>query len=215
MIQYRYLTSCGFFCSLQQQDVYYAAAEYMKKVLLVLLLLFAIAVVYFMSGSEVTRNTDAWVYELPYATGTSHKVVQGYGGLFSHKHKAALDFDMPEGTAIYAARGGIIYSFKEDSKEGGPFSRYEKKANYIIIRHEDGSFGCYWHLQQHGVLVRKGRVEQGQLIGYSGSTGFVLRPHLHFAVKRKLNYEKDSFVKTKFRTSDGVSLLTGGNRYTR
>ncbi len=187
----------------------------MKKVLFVILLILISAAVYFLSGSEVTRNTDTWVYDLPYATGTGHQVVQGYGGRFSHKHKAALDFDMPEGTAVFAARGGTLYSFKEDSKEGGPFSRYEKKANYIIIRHNDGSFGCYWHLQQHGVIVRKGRVEQGQLIGYSGSTGFVLRPHLHFAVKRKLNYKKDSFVKTKFRTHDGIRLLKGGDNYIR
>ncbi len=187
----------------------------MKKLFFVLFILLAGVTIYFLSGSEVTRNMDTWVYDLPYAKGTGHKVVQGYGGLFSHKHKAALDFDMPEGTAIFAARGGTIISFKDDSKEGGPFSRYEKNANYIIIRHSDGSFGCYWHLQQHGVLVRKGRVEQGQLIGYSGSTGFVLRPHLHFAVKRKLNYEKDSFVKTKFRTRDGIGLLTGGSTYIR
>jgi murein DD-endopeptidase MepM/ murein hydrolase activator NlpD len=55
---------------------------------------------------------------------------------------------MPEGTPVYAAREGVIYSFKDDSNEGGPFANYEKKANYIIIKHNDGSFGCYWHLQK-------------------------------------------------------------------
>ncbi len=68
---------------------------------------------------------------------------------------------------------------------------------------------CYRHLHKSGVVIKKGAVAKGQLIGYSGSTGFVLRPHLHFAVKRKLNYEKDSFVRTKFRTTDGIKLLEG------
>lgn len=187
----------------------------MKMALFVLLFLIVGAVVYFSLSTKVTDNLDNYVYDLPFKEGTSHKVVQGYGGMFSHKHKAALDFGMPEGTPIYAAREGVIYSFKNDSDEGGPFSKYGKKANYIIIKHSDGSFGCYWHLQKNGVTVKKGPVVKGQLIGYSGHTGFALRPHLHFAVKRRLNYEKESFVRTKFRTTNGVELLEKGKTYQR
>ncbi len=173
------------------------------------------AFLYFSSSTEVTNNLDSYIYDLPFKEGTSHKVVQGYGGRFSHKNKAALDFDLPEGTAVYAARGGVIYSFKDDSNEGGFLPKYDKKANYIIIKHDDGSFGCYWHLQKNGVVVKKGNVIKGQLIGYSGATGFVLRPHLHFAVKRKLNYQKDSFVMTKFRTTNGSQILERSERYDR
>ncbi|HEY0354892.1 MAG TPA: M23 family metallopeptidase, partial [Flavisolibacter sp.] len=61
--------------------------------------------------------------------------------------------------------------------------------------------------------VKKGKVTKGQLIGYSGSTGFVLRPHLHFAVKRKLNYDMNSFVRTKFKTTNGSEVLEGGETY--
>ena len=185
----------------------------MRKLLLILVLMTAGAVIYFNLESGVTENLDTHVYDLPYKAGTSHTVVQGYGGMFSHKNKAALDFSMPEGTAIYAARGGVVYSNRFDSDEGGPFAKYHRKANYIMIKHDDGSFGCYWHLKKNGVVVKKGKVRQGQLIGYSGSTGFVLRPHLHFAVKRKLNYEKDSFVKTKFRTGNGIRELEKGQAY--
>jgi murein DD-endopeptidase MepM/ murein hydrolase activator NlpD len=186
----------------------------MKKIAFILLLIIAGVVVYFSLGSEVTNNLDTYTYELPFKEGTKQKVVQGYGGRFSHKNKAALDFDMPEGTPVYAAREGVIYSFKEDSDEGGLFTK-ETKANYIIIKHGDGSFGCYWHLRKNGVVLKKGIVEKGQLIGYSGHTGFVLRAHLHFAVKRRLNYEKDSFVRTKFRTTKGIQLLQNGETYER
>jgi murein DD-endopeptidase MepM/ murein hydrolase activator NlpD len=186
----------------------------MKKIILILLLIIAGLVIYFSLGSKVTDNLDTYIYDLPFREGTGYKVVQGYGGMFSHKNKAALDFYMPEGTPVHAAREGVIYSFKDDSNEGGPFTKNEK-ANYIIIKHDDGSFGCYWHLQKNGVVVKNGKVAKGQLIGYSGNTGFVLRPHLHFAVKRKLNYEKDSFVRTKFRTTKGIQLLQNRETYER
>jgi len=92
---------------------------------------------------------------------------------------------------------------------------YKNKANYLIIQHDDGSFGCYWHLAKSGVLVTKGHVEKGQLIGLSGATGLVIRPHLHFSVKRKLSYDKDSFVQTKFRTTDGIVILDDWETYER
>lgn len=183
-----------------------------KKILLFFVLLIAVVAIYFSSASKVTDNLDRYIYDLPFKPGTRQKVVQGYGGRFSHDHKAALDFDLPEGTPVYAAREGELYSFKDGSDKGGLFSA-NSDANYIIIRHPDGSFGCYWHLQQNGVVVKKGRVVKGQLIGYSGHTGFALRPHLHFAVKRKLNYDKDSFVRTKFRTTKGILLLKKGTAY--
>ncbi|RYD95969.1 MAG: M23 family metallopeptidase [Sphingobacteriales bacterium] len=187
----------------------------MKKVFYSIMLLVLALVAYYLTGSTVTENLDSHVYELPFRPGAEFTVVQGYGGLFSHRHKAALDFSMPVGTPVYAARGGTIYRFKDDSDEGGPFARYEKKANYIIIQHSDGSFGCYWHLRKGGVAVQTGVVRTGQLIGYSGATGFVLRPHLHFTVKRRLSYAKDAFVRTRFRTNEGVQLLAGGHSYQR
>lgn len=170
---------------------------------------------FFWYSTSVTENTDSYLYQLPFSKGERHRVVQGYGGLFSHTHIAALDFEMPIGTPVYAAREGVIFSYKDDSDEGGPFSKYKNKANYIIVKHDDGSFGCYWHLKINGVLVKSGRIAAGQQIGFSGATGQVLRPHLHFSVKRKLNYEMNSFVKTKFKTTDGITLLKTGITYER
>ena len=186
------------------------------KTILFAVFILTIGLVFLFSYStSVTKNTDNYEYQLPFDKGDGHRVVQGYGGLFSHSHIAALDFEMPIGTPIYAAREGIIFSYKYDSDEGGLFSKYKNKANYVIIKHDDGSFGCYWHLKKNGVLVKSGRVAVGQQIGFSGATGQVLRPHLHFSVKRKLNYEMNSFVKTKFETSVGITLLENGESYER
>src|SRR5688572_11019639 len=117
----------------------------MKRILLIIFIFLALTItgiiIYFSLGSEVTKNIDTYIYDLPFQKGTNRKVVQGYGGRFSHENKAALDFAMPEGTAIHASRAGKIYSYKDDSDEGGPFAKYAGKANYIIVQHEDGSFG--------------------------------------------------------------------------
>jgi murein DD-endopeptidase MepM/ murein hydrolase activator NlpD len=169
----------------------------------------------FYYSTPVTKNVDNYEYELPFKKGGKYRVVQGYGGLFSHRYIAAIDFAMPTGTPVCAARGGIIYSYKDDSDEGGIFSKYKNKANYIIIKHEDGSFGCYWHLKKNGVFIKSGHVSGGQQIGLSGATGQVVRPHLHFSVKRILNYQMDSFVKTKFKTSKGAIFLETGESYER
>jgi murein DD-endopeptidase MepM/ murein hydrolase activator NlpD len=192
------------------------SCKLITKILIISTFLFIIAANIFTKlSSPFTKNIDDYTYNLPFEKGTKHNIVQGYGGLFSHKNTAALDFEMPEGTPIFAAREGIIYSFKDDSNEGGPFSKYKNKANYIIVKHTDGSFGCYWHLKKDGVVVKKGSITKGQLIGYSGATGFTLRPHLHFSVKRKLNYEMDSFIQTNFETTDGIKILQNGNSYQR
>jgi murein DD-endopeptidase MepM/ murein hydrolase activator NlpD len=171
--------------------------------------------IFFFYSTPVTKNLDTYKYELPFKKGAKYRVVQGYGGLFSHSYIAAIDFGMPVGTPVYASRGGIIYSYKDDSNEGGPFAKYKNKANYIIIKHEDGSFGCYWHLQKNGVLVKHGYVSEGQQIGLSGATGLVFRPHLHFSVKLKLDYQMNSFIRTKFKTTEGLILLERGKTYER
>jgi murein DD-endopeptidase MepM/ murein hydrolase activator NlpD len=187
--------------------------NFFKGLLIISGIILSALAVFFFYKTNVTENTDSYVYALPFKKGDAYRVVQGYGGLFSHTHIAALDFEMPVGTPIHAAREGEIYSYKSDSESGGVSPKHKGEANYIIIRHRDGSFGCYWHLKKDGVVTKTGRVQKGQLIGYSGATGQVLRPHLHFSVKRVLNYDKDSFVKTKFTTSDGVVFLTNGREY--
>jgi murein DD-endopeptidase MepM/ murein hydrolase activator NlpD len=186
-----------------------------KTFFIVVLLLITGLVFVFFYSTPVTKNIDNYEYELPFQKGSKYQVVQGYGGLFSHRYIAALDFEMPVGTPVNAARGGVVYGYKDDSDEGGIFSKYKSKANYIIIKHDDGSFGCYWHLKRNGILVKSGHVSQGQQIGISGATGQVFRPHLHFSVKRQLNYQMNSFVKTKFKTSKGTIILEKGETYER
>jgi murein DD-endopeptidase MepM/ murein hydrolase activator NlpD len=71
----------------------------------------------------------------------------------------------------------------EHFKEGGTEERLKKRANAIFILHEDGTIARYLHLKQGGANVEVGdRVAVGDLIGFSGNTGYSQSPHLHFDV---------------------------------
>ncbi|MBP6431031.1 MAG: hypothetical protein KA319_04635 [Ferruginibacter sp.] len=70
----------------------------MKKIIIGFLFLFLAYFAFTTISTTVTKNIDSYIYQLPYQKGTNHKVVQGYGGLFSHKNIAAIDFSMPIGS---------------------------------------------------------------------------------------------------------------------
>jgi murein DD-endopeptidase MepM/ murein hydrolase activator NlpD len=118
---------------------------------------------------------------------------------------------MPVGTSVFAAREGVVIGARSNMNEGGPEERYRNSANFVLIRHSDGSIGSYDHFKQGGVAVRVGdRVERGTLIGYSGNTGFSGGPHLHFFVFRaKDGFTRESFP-IKFNTASGVTVPQEG-----
>lgn len=121
------------------------------------------------------------VYLHPFTPSKAIKLTQKPNGKFSHKHISAFDFAMPEGTSVTAARAGMVILTKADSDIGGPDKKYSNDANYISILHADGTIASYLHFKKDGIVAKEGMpVQQGQLIGYSGNTGFSDGPHLHF-----------------------------------
>lgn len=154
------------------------------------------------------QDTSSFVYDLPYPQGTSHMLVQGYFTNFTHKRFAALDFKMPVGSTICAARDGVVAALKEDSNLGGPAKKNRPKANYVIILHEDSSRANYWHLKKDGVLVNLGdSVKAGQPIAISGNTGYTYFPHLHFSVRAKNAVPRFRQIPVRFRTRVGNIYL--------
>jgi len=123
-------------------------------------------------GNHNQREYDInFSYQLPFKTGESYLVGQGYNGSTTHQNKNALDFEMSIGTEIHAARGGIVISVVENNNQGCAREECKKYNNFIIIQHEDGTFAEYVHLKQNGVIVAPGDlVIAGQHIGYSGNT---------------------------------------------
>jgi murein DD-endopeptidase MepM/ murein hydrolase activator NlpD len=172
---------------------------------------------YFKLGSNCAQHDDSFVYQLPYAPGDKFKVTQGYNGKFSHtgSNQYAIDWDMPPGTLVYAARGGIVVRVKDDSDVGGPSIEYDRFNNYVLIRHDDGTHGHYCHLQKDGCLVKVGqKVATGDVIAHSGNTGFSSGPHLHFCVFRTKDGRNRISIPVRFRTNHEEAItLTSGRSY--
>ncbi len=165
---------------------------------------------------SVKVNED-YPYLLPFAHGVEFKVSQGYGTRFTHRGwlKYSIDFSMNIGTPVYAARGGVVVAVKDNSKIGGRSRRYRGHANYITIAHDDGTFAQYVHLNYAGSVVKVGDVvKAGDLIGYSGRTGRVTGPHLHFMVYKPVEGGLET-IPIKFLMEDGsVAFLESKKFYT-
>ena len=84
-----------------------------------------------------------------------------------------MDYGIPVGTPLSAAAGGKVFAVGNNGKY-----QYGK---YIVIKHNDNFFTLYAHLSRQSVSVGDS-VEQGELIGYSGNTGYSTGAHLHFGV---------------------------------
>lgn len=167
-------------------------------------------------GDKDAKHNDRYRYKLPFAANANHRLVQGFNGGYSHRgaSKYALDFAMSVGTPVHAAREGTVIDLKEDSRLGGPSRRYARYANYIVVLHNDGTTGEYYHLKYKGAEVRVGqKVQAGQFIGYSGNTGFSSLPHLHFAVYRAKSHGGYESLPIKFsRTPNASSWAQYGTK---
>ncbi|MGC6454434.1 MAG: peptidoglycan DD-metalloendopeptidase family protein [Candidatus Puniceispirillaceae bacterium] len=99
---------------------------------------------------------------------------------YNRMHKG-VDFAAPTGTPIIAAGSGVV------TKAGW----YGSYGRFIRIRHNSTYDTAYAHMSRIARGVGPGtRVEQGQVIGYVGSTGRSTGPHLHYEIlvnNRKVN----------------------------
>ncbi len=171
-------------------------------------------------GSPFVKHNDDYVYALPFAKGANVRVSQGYNGDTSHKGLSAyaIDFPLPQGTPIYAAREGIVVGAEVSNTIGGASPEYRQYANYVIVEHNDGTMGNYYHLKQGGTAVRIGdKVAKGQLIAYSGNTGYTTAPHLHFSVSKvdPVSMRRPMNLPVKIQTLQGlVTCPRCGDHYT-
>ncbi|MEI8027229.1 MAG: peptidoglycan DD-metalloendopeptidase family protein [Pseudomonadota bacterium] len=90
-----------------------------------------------------------------------------------------VDYGAPEGTPIRAIGSGVVEtaSYREGS------------GNYLQIKHNGTYETAYKHLSAFAKNIIPGsKVEQGEIIGYVGSTGWATGPHLHFELYRNGAY---------------------------
>jgi len=161
-------------------------------------------------GSRLHGEPKPYAYALPYR-GSAYRVIQGPHGTFTHltgsQDEEAIDWAMPAGVKIYPARPGTVVGFRSDCSEGAPDPKLIEDYNYVIIKHDDGTFAEYLHLKKDGVLVHLGdRVTLDQPIALSGNTGFTTEPHLHFAVFYTLDGSRRKTLPVTFKGNNGESF---------
>jgi murein DD-endopeptidase MepM/ murein hydrolase activator NlpD len=108
----------------------------------------------------------------------SGPIASGFGGRnigAGYEYHPGIDIAVPEGTPIRAAASGTVALQQSEAESGG-------YGNYTCIDHGGGLSTCYAHQSAFSVSLGDA-VSQGEVIGYTGCTGYCLGPHLHFEVR--------------------------------
>ncbi len=121
----------------------------------------------------------------PWPGGMTFKVNQGNSGPISHNIPYtyyAWDFDLSLYTPVVAVANGLsaVAGYQRDGY-----------GNRIQVRHANGTYSLYAHLDSFCISPGE-QVVRGQVIGFSGITGYTNGPHLHFSIIDQKNYSLPS-----------------------
>lgn len=111
------------------------------------------------------------------------KITQHFGytaaakSLYASGHHSGTDFGAHVGTNIIAAAKGTVWATGDTDVA----CRGASYGKYVLLRHPNGLATLYGHLSR--IAVSQGdQVDVGDIIAYSGNTGYSTGPHLHFGV---------------------------------
>ena len=125
-------------------------------------------------GGNGGTNAGGFLFPLPAGSGVVITSPYGYryhpidGGYRFHN---GVDLAVAQGTPVYATKSGTVTTATFSSGYG----------YYVTINHGDGFSSLYGHMT-HYTVSSGDYVNQGDLIGYVGSTGYSTGPHLHFTM---------------------------------
>lgn len=144
------------------------------------------------NGSGETSNSynapsqidagDGWTWPIP----GCYTITGGYGEGRSYESHGGTDIAASIGTPIYAANSGTVIDTSNDCSHSsagvGGCNHGGGYGNHVWIQHDNGYQTIYGHMINTAVSTGE-YVSKGQLIGYSGSTGWSTGPHLHFELR--------------------------------
>ncbi len=98
--------------------------------------------------------------------------------LYRGKPHNGSDFAAPLGSPVFASADGTVMAV--DNNDQSAFRKYQY-GRYVLVKHSNNLATLYAHLSRQTVGAGQA-VRRGELIGYSGSTGYSTGPHLHFGL---------------------------------
>ena len=138
----------------------------------------------FIPPVKSTRRTTAFAERIIY------KYPSGKESTTTH---AGIDYGIPTGTEIVAPANGKVVLAENRIATGWT----------IIIEHLPGLYSMYYHMSQ--LKVKEGQtVQQGDLLGLSGATGFATGPHLHWEIRlNSVIVNPDYFIDNDWSFNEG------------
>lgn len=99
------------------------------------------------------------------------------GRLYASGSHSGIDFRASIGTPVLAMADGVVEGFGDTDLS----CRKASFGKWVFIRYDNGLASTYGHLSAFN--VRNGqRVKRGDVVAFSGSTGYSTGPHLHVTV---------------------------------
>lgn len=126
-------------------------------------------------------------YQVP----VDHYTISNLFGFHDGEFHRGVDLAASQGEPIHASKSGAVIKAEYHPSWG----------NYVVIEHSDGTTALYAHQQQYIIKVGD-KVEQGQTIGYVGSTGNSTGPHLHIELCKDSSLSQTQLI-------DPQSILFG------
>ncbi len=135
-----------------------------------------------------TSNMMRYAYDLI--------VIDSNGNKFRIDGKNDKDW-LGWGAEVRAVAAGNIVALVSSQLDNKEFNIEDLKqkplalfGNYVVIKHQEGIYSLYGHLQQNSSLHLKigDKIKQGQRIGAIGVSGSSFIPHLHFEIQNSLQH---------------------------
>jgi murein DD-endopeptidase MepM/ murein hydrolase activator NlpD len=181
-----------------------------------------------LTGFATTGAThdDSVRYRWPFDSKQPRQLLQGVRGdtggpmgelyLGFRRRESNLhtfDFELPVGTPVLAARGGVVVRVVDGKTKSGQQQGMGLETNLVVILHDDGTFATYKHLEPGIAVSPKQRVETGEKLGSSGKTGQVTKPELGFVVQRLTEEGEVRSVEIRFDdgSAEGVVPVAGAH----
>lgn len=127
------------------------------------------------SAASAQRGLFAWPLDSVTITQYFGNTEFAQAGAYSGQGHNGIDFRASIGTPVKSVLTGTVQEINQGAVKNCQYGKW------VLVKHDNGLTSLYAHLSS--ISVSKGqRVSTGEVVGYSGDTGYATGPHLHLTV---------------------------------